>query len=109
MRHPIQPIQGGQTYTATQFEAVIPLDTAGGLAAATGVNPFGQIRVRFYDASGNLIPGNVFPPKVADVASLQAAVAAVLAVPANAGETLQQLALRAIGPYVSTVYGVVLE
>ncbi len=92
-----RPLTGGTTYTAASFSVSMPVDTEGTPSS---------IKVRFYDAAGNLIPDGFIKP-IAQVHSTaaKAAVEAILAVPANAGELMPQWLLRAATPYVQALYG----
>lgn len=92
-----KPLTGGTTYTAASFGVMLPIDTED--------NP-GSLKVRFYDAAGNRIPEGVIQPVVQILPlAMKAAVQAILAVPANQGESMAQWLLRAATPYVQSLYG----
>lgn len=98
-RHNIKPLPGGQTYTATSFDVTMMVDT-------NTSNVPGPIKVRFYDASGKIIPDGAIKPSVKlSPVAMRAALQAILAVPANPGELMPAWLLRAATPYVQTVYG----
>ena len=96
-KHSIKPITGGVTYTATSFDVAMMVDSAGTV---------GQMQVRFYDANGKLLPvGVIKPVAVPTSMAAQADLQAIAKTPAQAGETLSQLLLRASTTYVQHMYG----
>lgn len=98
MRHSIKPLTGGETFTAASFKVLAHLDSE---------DPLKAVHVRFYDAAGKQIPdGAIRPLHTLTMKDKLAAIAALAAGVANAGETMQATLLRLGAVYVATVFGV---
>jgi hypothetical protein len=96
-KHLTKPLTGGTTYVAVSFSVSLPVDTE---------NTPGDLKVRFYDSAGNLIPNGIIKPIVQiPPIALRTAIQTILAVPAVAGELMPQWLLRAATPHVQALYG----